>query len=352
MTNPVSRPVGLAMIGAGMASKPHFAALADLARDGSVRIVSVFTRDAARRQAAADSLRARAADSVDGIASDPEVDAVLLLTPPNARMDIVRTLAAGGKPVLMEKPVERTLAAAEELVATMASAGLPLGIVFQHRLKPASRRLAEILAGGSLGAPALVRLDVPWWRGQEYYDEPGRGTFARDGGGVLISQAIHALDLMLSLFGPVAEVQAMAGTSRLHEMETEDIATAGLVFADGSIGCLTATTACFPGSDETMTAVFDNATATLSGGHLRIAWRDGRTESFGDALGSGGGADPMAFDHSPHRAVIADFAEALVEGREPSITGRSALAVHRLIDAILTSSIEGRRVRIPAEGAT
>lgn len=348
MTKPVSRPVGLAVIGAGMASKPHFGALRDLTRDGAVRVLSVHTRDAARRQSAAEALGARPAESVQAIAADSEVDGVLLLTPPNARMEIVETLAAAGKPVLMEKPVERTLSAAEELVGMMERANLPLGIVLQHRMKPASRKLAELLAEGSLGAPALIRLDVPWWRGQDYYDEPGRGTLARDGGGVLISQAIHALDLMLSFFGPVAEVQAMASTTRLHRMETEDVATAGLVFADGAIGSVTATTACYPGADETMTAVFDNGTATLSGGRLEVTWRDGRSESFGDALGSGGGADPMAFDHGAHRDVIADFASSLVERRPPGITGRSALGVHRLIDAILTSSDRGERIIVGA----
>lgn len=346
MVKAVSRPVGVAVIGAGMGSKPHFAALTDLTRDGAVRVVSVHTRDAARREEAAATLDARPAESVEDIAADPEVDCVLLLTPPNARMEIVRTLAAGGKPILMEKPVERTLAAAEDLVAVMEEARLPLGIVFQHRMKPASRRLAEILAAGDLGAPGLVRLDVPWWRGQDYYDEPGRGTLARDGGGVLLSQAIHPLDLMLSLFGQVSEVQAMTGTTRLHRMETEDTATAGLVFASGALGSVTATTACYPGEDEVMKAVFEKGTAKLSGGRLGIAWRDGRNESFGDPLGSGGGADPMAFDHGAHRAVIADFVAALVEGRAPAITGRSALAAHRLIDAILTSSERGERVRV------
>lgn len=349
MTDPVSKPVGLAVIGAGMASKPHFSALDDLAREGLVRVVSVHARSSARRHAAADQLHARPAEKVGDIAGDPEVDAVLVLTPPNARTEIIRTLAAAGKPVLMEKPVERTLAAAEELVGLMDAAKLPLGIVLQHRMKPASRRLAEMLDDGALGAPALVRLDVPWWRGQDYYDESGRGTLERDGGGVLLSQAIHALDLMLTLFGRVEEVQAMVGTTRLHRMETEDVATAGLVFANGAIGSVTATTACYPGADETLAGVFENGTVTLSGGRLDVVWRDGRTESSGDALGSGGGADPMAFDHGAHRAVIADFATSLVEQSQPAITGRSALAVHRLIDAIGTSSQRGKRVRLPMD---
>ncbi len=341
------KPVRFGVIGAGMAAKPHFAALGDLARLGSARAAAVFSRDPARRSAAAAALAARPAGCVEEIAADADIDAVLLLTPPNARQQIVETLATAGKPILMEKPVERTLAAATGLVETMEAARLPLGIVLQHRLKPAALRLGRLLANGALGAPALVRLEVPWWRAQSYYDEPGRGTFARDGGGVLISQAIHALDLMLSLLGPVAGVQAMAGTSWLHRMEAEDFATAGLAFASGALGSVTATTASFPGGEEVMTVVCDDATAVLAGSRLEVTWRDGRTEAFGDALGTGGGADPMAFDHGPHREVIADFAAAVVDGRAPAITGRSALEVQRLIEAILASSEAGRRLEFP-----
>lgn len=346
MSRSRSRPVGLAVIGAGMASTPHFAALGDLSDAGAVHVVSVHTRDPGRRREAAERLSAHEADDVDAIASDPKVGFVLLLTPPNARMEIVRKLAAAGKPVLMEKPVERSLDAATELVSVMEAAELPLGIVLQHRLKPASRHLAGIVADGALGTPALVRLDVPWWRGQDYYDEPGRGTIERDGGGVLISQAIHPLDLMLSLVGPVESVQAMTATTRLHRMEAEDVAAVGVVFRGGAVGTITATTAAYPGGDEALTIVGDRGTATLSGGGLRISWRDGRAEQHGSDAGSGGGADPMAFDHAAHRAVIADFVDALVEGRPPAITGRSALAAHRLIDAIVTSSERGARVAV------
>ena len=127
-----------------------------------------------------------------------------------------------GKQVLMEKPVERSVAAAERIVATCQTAGVKLGVIFQHRFRPASRQLAGLMADGALGALQAVHLSVPWWRPQAYYDEPGRGSFAQDGGGVLLTQAIHSLDLMLSLAGPVEAVSAIATTTGMHRMETED----------------------------------------------------------------------------------------------------------------------------------
>jgi predicted dehydrogenase len=197
---------------------------------------------------------------------------------------------------------------------------------------------------GGLGTLAAVQLIVPWWRPQSYYDVPGRGTLTRDGGGVLLTQAIHTLDLMLSLTGPVAEVAAIAGTSAMHRMETEDFVGAGLRFANGALGGLIATTAAVPGGPERLVLTGTHGTATLESGTVTIDWLDGRRESHGEPNATGGGADPMAFPHDWHRAVIADFLDALDQGRAPRISGREALAVHRLVDALLLSAAEGRRV--------
>ncbi len=197
-----------------------------------------------------------------------------------------------------------------------------------------------------------MRASVPWWREQAYYDEPGRGTYERDGGGVLISQAIHTLDLMLSLTGPVAQVQAVAATTRFHEMESEDFVAGGMRFASGAPGSVMATTASFPGEAESITLDCEKASAHLQSGTLTLSWRDGRVESFGETGGTGGGADPMAFPHGWHRDLIAGFAAAVREGRDPVPSGREALDVHRLIDALMRSSREGRAIDIPSPTAS
>ncbi len=343
----MAKKLRFALVGLGMASRPHVRGLKDLEAAGVLEVAGVFARDQAKREAFAAANGWRAASSLEALATDKSIDAVLMLTPPNARVELVDLFAANGKAILMEKPVERTTATAEKIVARCEAAKVPLGIVFQHRLKPAARAMRELLDSGRLGKIGLVRLDVPWWRPQSYYDEPGRGTLARDGGGVLISQAIHAMDMMLALTPDVVDVTALAGTTSLHKMETEDFAGAGLRFADGSIGTIVATTANFPGVMESCVFNGDNGSATLDASTLTVQWRDGKTETAGvTGVGTGGGADPMAFDHGPHRDVIADFASAVAEGREPSISGRSALRVHRLIDAILESSRKGARVAV------
>lgn len=339
------RKFGLGVVGAGMGAKPHALALNALQDRVDVRGVWRRNRNELARFCAEYGLPA--APSYDALLADPSIDAILVLTPPNAREDIVAAAVAAGKHVLMEKPVERTTAAAERIVARCAGAGVKLGIIFQHRFRAASRALAEKVGSGEMGRLQAVHLVVPWWRPQEgYYDKPGRGTFVQDGGGVLITQAIHSLDLMLSLTGPASAVTALSATTGLHSMETEDFVAGGIEFANGAVGALMATTANFPGGAESLTLNFDRASATLTGGNLTISWMDGRTQTIGEASNSGGGADPMAFPFDWHQAQIEDFIDAVRMDRQPLSTGQSALDVHRLIDALVRSGREGKRVEV------
>lgn len=340
----MSAKIGVAVIGLGMAATPHARALRDLSDRLEVR--GVYSRDQRRRNAFAHQYEFPPVESLQDLRVDDSISVVLILTPPNARAELVETIASAGKHILMEKPVERTTEAAEAIVRCCDAHGVSLGIVFQHRFREASRKLKTLLVGGSLGALACVRLVVPWWRDQAYYDEPGRGTLARDGGGVLISQAIHSLDLMLSLAGPVAEVQAIAGTSRLHRMETEDFIGAGVRFANGALGSISATTAAYPGGGEHIVFDCERASAELHSGELSIHWHDGRVETFGSSAGTGGGADPMAFSHELHTALIDDFVNSVQQGHPPLVTGREALRVHHLIDSLLASSADRRAVQV------
>jgi UDP-N-acetyl-2-amino-2-deoxyglucuronate dehydrogenase len=336
----------LAMIGLGMAARPHALALADLAAAGRVEVAAAVSRSPGRRAAFAAAFPAfPVTDDLDAVLSDPSVSAVLLLTPPDARGALVDRIAAAGKPILMEKPLERTSDAAAAIVARCALAAVPLGVVFQNRWRAGAVRLAALVGAGELGAIAAVQLAVSWWRPQSYYDDPGRGTLARDGGGVLLTQAIHALDLMLAFAGPVAEVAGIAATTRLHRMETEDFAAAGLRFANGAPGSLIATTAAYPGGPERLVLTGTRATATLVGGALSVDWHDGRREETGGSAGTGGGADPMAFTHEAHLGLITAFLDAIDAGRPPAPDGLAALRVHRLVDALLESARAGRAIR-------
>ncbi|MFV0490428.1 MAG: Gfo/Idh/MocA family protein [Pseudorhodobacter sp.] len=335
---------GLAVIGAGMGAKPHAGALKDLA--DQIEVHGLYARNPDRRHAFAQMHGFPEAESAEALAADPGVEAALILTPPNAREDMVRLFAGAGKHILSEKPLERTEEAAGRIVRTCQEAGVRLGVVFQHRFRAASERLAALLTDGALGEIRMVRVDVPWWRDQAYYDEPGRGSYARDGGGVLISQAIHTLDLMLSLTGPVASVQAMATTTAFHKMESEDFVAGGMRFANGASGALMATTAAYPGAAESIRLDCDRGSVLLQSGTLTIDWQDRPQEFIGEPATTGGGADPMAFPHDWHQALIADFCDACRNDHPPRVTGEDALRVQQLISALERSSSEGRRITL------
>ncbi len=340
----------IAIIGLGMAVTPHAKSLLDLV--DKVEVAYAFSPSVARRNAFGERFEFPLCGSLDMILDDPSVDAVLVLTPANTHLDIARRCAEAGKHVLLEKPIEITTERAVALVAACRKAGVTLGIVLQHRFRPAGLRAAELFSAGELGSILGCSTVIRLWRPQSYYDEPGRGTFARDGGGVLISQGIHTLDLMLSLVGPIAEVTGFTVTTSVHRMEGEDMVCAGVRFANGAIGTIDATTAAYPGFPERIELTCEKGTAVLAGTSLLVQFQDGRKEEIAPDLTAGGtGADPMAFPHDYHRAVMADFIDAISTGRSPRVTGEEALRVHRLIDALIETGLTAKPMHV-AEAIT
>ena len=332
----------LAVVGAGLGAAPHFSSLQDLASE--VDFAWVYGRSAERLAAVNTPADARKTTRLEDILDDASVQAVLVLTPANTHLDIVQRVAKAGKHVLVEKPLEIDLNRANALVEACETCGVTLAVMLQHRLREAARGLAALIKSGELGELVSASASVRWWRPQTYYNEPGRGTLARDGGGVLITQAIHTLDLLLTLIGMPERVTGLAATSRVHTMEGEDTAAALLHYADSAVAMVQATTAAYPGYPERIELNFTQGTATLESGELRAAFMNGKTLTLGRHEASGGGANPMAFDHSAHRAVLQDFIRAVKSGSAPAVTGRSALDVHRVIEAIMASSLNSGSV--------
>ncbi|TMH28393.1 MAG: Gfo/Idh/MocA family oxidoreductase [Betaproteobacteria bacterium] len=327
----------IALIGAGMAVAPHLASLQELA--ARVEVAWIVGRTPERIGAAGRQLPgAKTTTRLDDVLADTSVTAAFVLTPPNTHLDIVSRLAAAGKHVLLEKPIELDSRRAEQLVAACRAAGVRLGMMLQHRMRPASIAMKQLVASGALGEMTCASVDMRWWRAQSYYDQPGRGTRARDGGGVLLTQGIHTLDNFLHIVGAPSDLVAFANTSAIHRMECEDVVAAALRYANGATATLNATVAAYPGFAERIDYCATLGTATLAGGQLDVHYLDGRNDRVGVAQMLGGGADPMAFTHHAHMAVIADFLDAIASDREPAISGASVLTVQRLIDALLESA--------------
>ena len=317
------------IVGLGMAVAPHAKSLLDL----KVDVAYAYSPTAARRTQFGQKFPFSLCDNIESIVKDKTVDAVLILTPPNTHLELVEKFAAAGKHILLEKPLEISLERAERLV--MACSKVKLGIVLQHRFRPGAVKLREHLK--DLGQIVSASAAIPNWRPQSYYDMPGRGTKARDGGGVLLTQGIHTLDLFLSFAGDFSKVSSLVRTTPVHRMETEDLVAAVVEFKSGAIGTVHATTTAYPGFPERIELIGTKGTALLEGPSLRVELADGKKFEV-KAEGGGTGADPMAFPHDWHRDLLQDFLNSIQENRPPRISGEEALKVHRFIDRILRSA--------------
>jgi len=334
----------IGIIGLGMALKPHALSLKDLA--DRVEVAAAFAPSRERREQAAKTYGLPVVDSLHAVLGDNSIDCVLILAPPWTHSELVQRAASAGKHILLEKPVEVNAERATTIVETCERAGKRLAVVFQHRFRPASLKLAELLRADALGKLLTASASIRWWRPPEYFAQPGRGMFARDGGGVLLTQAIHTLDLLLHLVGPAAEVSAYVDTSPLRKIDTEDVVAGAVRYASGASGVVDATTVTFPGYPERIEIAGTKGSALLEVENLTVNFMNGERVSLVGAAAGGGGADPMAFSHEHHRRLHVEFLDAVDQGREPTNSGRSALRVHQLIDALLTSGRDRRQVTV------
>jgi predicted dehydrogenase len=324
------------LVGLGMAVTPHAKSLMDL--KDRVEVAYAFSPSERRRTAFAQRFPFPLCDRLETILEDRSVGAVLILTPPNTHLELVARFAAAGKHILLEKPLEISTARAEQLVKS--SSGVKLGVVLQHRFRPAAEKLREVI--GDLGKLVSASASIPNWRPQTYYDQPGRGTEARDGGGVLLTQGIHTLDLLLSFAGEAAEVRSFSTTTPVHRMETEDLVSAAVRWKSGALGVVHATTAAYPGFAERIELIGTSGTATLEGTSLQVRFQNGKNVDVKTEAGGGGtGADPMAFPHDWHRGVLTNFLDAVEHNGQPRVNGAEALKVHRFIDTLLQTPRSG-----------
>lgn len=327
--------IGVGVIGLGMAVTPHMLALRDLAAEGRVTLIGGFSPTPARRAAFADRWHAPVFERLEDLLAAPGLDLVLILTPPGNHLPIAEQVVAARRHMIIEKPVEITAARGEALAEMAERAGLRCAVCLQHRFRPGALRLKAALDTGELGRLLSASASIRWWRDAAYFAQPGRGMRARDGGGVLLTQAIHTLDLLLHLAGPCDAVRGFAMTSPLRSIDTEDVVAAALRFRNGAIGALDANTVARPGYPERIELAGTEGSALLEGSKLTLHGRGGEVLTLGTDAATGGGADPMAFDHGPHRALIAETLDALEAGRAPSNDVRSALMVQHLIEELL-----------------
>jgi UDP-N-acetyl-2-amino-2-deoxyglucuronate dehydrogenase len=356
----VSATHGFGIVGAGVISAMHAEAIASLP---GARLAAVTDVDAGRAAALAETHGASAEPSLDGLLARPDVDVVCVCVPSGMHAEVGVRAAAAGKHLVVEKPIDVTLAAADRLVAAAAEAGVVMTVISQTRFAPALAELRGLLDEGALGRLVFGEATTKWYRSQDYYDSAAwRGTWALDGG-ALMNQGVHYVDLLRWCAGPVTEVTALCQTTD-HQVEAEDVALALLRFASGAVGTVIASTAMYPGFPQRLELAGTGGTVVIEDGKIvhrsLLADRDSApaygSVGAGAVDGAGGtagaAADPAAVGTSGHAAQIGDLLAAIEEGRPPAVTGQDGRDALEIICAVYQSAREGRPVTLPVVAGT
>jgi UDP-N-acetyl-2-amino-2-deoxyglucuronate dehydrogenase len=344
---------GFGIVGCGMISSFHARAIADVR---GAKLVACFDTRAESAERFAAANQCKAYTKLDEMLADPGISIITIATPSGAHMEPAVAAARAGKHVIVEKPLEITLKKCDRMIEACAKAGVQLGAIFPSRFHDASLKLKRAVDAGRFGRLSLGDAYVKWFRTQEYYDSGAwRGTWALDGGGALMNQAIHSVDLLTWLMGPVVEIQASAATLAHQRIEVEDTVVATLRFENGALGVLEATTAAYPGYLKRIEIHGSQGTAVLEEEDLK-AWdfakqrKDDKTilDQMKKHKSSGGGAsDPSAIGHHGHAKQFADFLDAVRKNRPPAVDGHEGRRSVEIILGVYKAAETGKTVKLP-----
>ncbi len=330
------------MIGTGAISNLHAKAYRNIGFQLTV-CTDIF-EEAGRKFAAQHG--AEFVPTYEEVCRHPNVDYVDVCTFPDFRLQPLEICAETGKHIQVQKPIATSVESARRMVETARDAGIILGVVSQHRFDDASRFLSRAIADGRLGKLLQCDCYVKWYRSQGYYSRPVKGSWKTEGGGALINQAIHGIDILRWMAGPVKEVFGTWQLGALHKIESEDVVNALVRYASGATGVIQASTAFWPGYTERTEFHGTKGTAVISGDKL-TTW-DVENDSGDPAPvakeAASGASDPMAISLEPFERQFLDFADAIRSKRKPLVSGEEGLQALEVVDAIYRSCRTNEKV--------
>jgi predicted dehydrogenase len=348
---------GVGIIGCGMIAEFHTRAINEIENS---RVVGAYSRlrHNAEKIGAMAAERCLLFDDLDALLATPGLDVVCVCTPSGAHMEPAVRAARAGKHVVVEKPLEITLQRCDEIIAACDANGVKLCTIFPSRFTPANIRLKEAIDLGRFGRLTLGDTYVKWWRTQEYYDSGGwRGTWQLDGGGALMNQAIHNVDLLYWLMGDVASVTSLCATLAHDRIEVEDTAVAAIRFKNGALGVIEAATSAYPGVLKRTEVHGDRGSARVEQDDITLWEFQEKVPSDNEVYAAmaaqtgfkAGASDPRGITHIGHRDQLIDFFRAIDERRAPKIDGREGRKSVEIIRAIYRSAEAGKQVALPLD---
>ena len=348
------------IVGCGVIGPVHAEAIASLP---DAQLVTVVDLDPEKAQKLASQYGATPYTHLQPMLDRERVDIVIICAPSGLHGELACQVMRSGRHVIVEKPMEISREAIDEMLRVQQETGVKLAVISQHRFDPASREVYDLVEEQAFGRLVLGNAIVPWWRSQEYYDSGDwRGTWKLDGGGVLMNQTIHSIDLLQWLMGPVKSVFGYTSTL-VHRMETEDVAVAVLRFTNGAIGAIAATTGAYPGVTTRVEIYGDKGSAVIENdslSYLHLArdekesagayGADPKVRTKAHKKGKDGRStsqNPAALSSSAHALQIADMIRAIRENGKPLVDGYAARHPVEIILSIYESARTGKEVLLP-----
>ena len=345
--------VGFGIIGCGMISKFHARAIRDIR---GAKLVGCYNRTPGPAERLASETGCQPYTDLDKMLANPAINIVTIGTPSGAHMEPAVAAARAGKHVIVEKPLEITLKRCDAIINACDKAGVRLVTIFPSRFHDSSQEMKRAVEAGRFGQLTMGDAYVKWYRTQKYYDSGAwRGTWELDGGGALMNQAIHSVDLLLSFMGPVSEVSAQSATLAHERIAVEDTVVATLRFESGALGVIEATTAAYPGYLKRIEIHGSEGSAVMEEEDIKV-WDFAKKIRRDEAIvrqmnqkkSSGGGAsDPAAIGHHGHAKQFADLIDAIKKKRSPAVDGREGRRSVEVILAIYKAAETGKTVKLP-----
>lgn len=345
-------PIGFAIVGAGMIAQHHAQAIA---QTPGARLVAVCRADAARAAETEARFGVPCEVNYAVLLAREDVEVVCICTPSGLHAEQTLAAAQAGKHILVEKPMALMLADADAMIHACRQSGVLLGVALQRRTDPAFTAAHAAIAAGALGRLVVGCVTVPYLRTQGYYESAAwRGTWKLDGGGALMNQGIHLLDLLLWYLGDVAEVQAQM-TTLAHAIEVEDCVSASVRFTNGALGSVVATTAAAPGYPHRVEVYGERGGMHIEGEQI-ARWESevmprlpGVEVSLPGIAAAGAGSSPRGIGLEGHQRLIADLVAAIREKQQPVVPGEQGRRSLALTLAIYEAARSGRRILLGEE---
>ncbi|HEY6403327.1 MAG TPA: Gfo/Idh/MocA family oxidoreductase [Blastocatellia bacterium] len=335
--------IGFGIVGCGMIGKVQAEAIASIP---GARLLAAWGRDERRVAEFAAKFGATGYTDYGRFLDHPGLQIVNICTPNGLHAEHGAAAARAGIHVLVEKPIDSTLEKADALIEACDNGGVKLGVIFQSRFLPAVQKIKRASDEGRLGRLMIGDAYVKWYRSPEYYAGSWHGTMGMDGGGALINQAIHTVDLLQWLMGPVDMAFAMKAALRYPQIEGEDTLVASLRFKNGALGVIEAATSVKPGFKRRLEISGERGSVILDGDAIGCWAIDGEDEAAGGGEQiTDGSSNPAAISNEGHRLQIEDMMRAVIEDRQPMIDGREGRKSLELVVGLYDSAVSGQSVK-------